>query len=330
MDETRPFILEQLDIFKSPLRQRLFDQAAWAISHPPDLLDMLDAEEFARKERENGYDPSHDYPHVLRVRAVAEKIALAENADLETVWAEVACHDLITYNKGKKRLAGQETDESAAYIGQLLLDMGFPKNKIPAVQQAIKESSFTKRKKYGTKASTKESQVLFDADKLDQSGATAIMRFCASSGRIGRQLYHPEDPACENRQPDVDRYGMDLCRARSYELNSMCYTDTAKKIAKRRNEYLKKFFRKLKLELVGLKEGDPVERPAIKIMDVFKQAGERKLRFYDLGDPFCEQGRPPEPDKYALDQLFSERPAGELRGFAREFVDELRLELEGS
>ncbi len=321
------FTLENLEVFNIPMRQRLLEQAEIGLTHAVDLSDVAKDPEFDW-ERTNGYDPAHDRWHIRRVFSNAETLGSISGADMEIVWAAAAFHDEITYKK-KGDLREIETEITADYIEDWLKNLNFPVQKIEAVKQAIRESSFYKTFQAPlnkrVKATSKEAEVVFDADKLDQGGALGIMRYCASSGRIGRKLFNPEDPACEHRAPLVNVYGLDLCKERSAELETILYTPAGRNIAKRRNGFLGIFFKQLKEELKQNHKGE-----SQLVMSVFQKSGERGIQFYHPEDPFGNAAlqagtkRDLEPEKYALDALLDEK-----RPFVKDFIDELKLELLG-
>jgi uncharacterized protein len=337
---SREFKIDDLNIRSMPLRQRLWEQAEVSLSHPVDIFEVAENPNF-NFLKINGYDPAHDRWHVRRVLTNAETIGSTYGVDLEVVQAAAILHDLITFKKPKKSIQGEEsrkslseveTDLTAEYIQSWLKEINFPEEKIPLVQQAIRESSFyrtflTENPAHMVSATSKEAEVLFDADKLDQGGVLGLMRYAASSGRIGRELFDEKDPICEKRIPDVDKYGIDLCRERSLELKRILYTSEGRNIAKRRDGFLNKFLIKLKNEL---KDGDFGE--AQIILRIFENSGKKGMQFYNSDDPFRDitlstgEKRKLEPEKYPFDALL-ENSGG--NPFIQEFIEEFRLELAG-
>lgn len=193
-------------------------------------------------------DPSHDFAHAERVLALAERIAREEGADMDVVVPAAIFHDVVNHPKDDPR-AMTASDESAELVGRLLQDVdGYPKEKIPAVQECIRECSFTK----GIVPTRLESHVLQDADRLEATGAISIMRTFASSGRMGRPFYHSSDPFCEYREPEPTRYALDLFFARLTVVLSRMHTTLGKEIAKQRTEFLYDFLTQLNTELEGL------------------------------------------------------------------------------
>lgn len=200
--------------------------------------------DIARK-RINSKDVSHDFSHALRVLSNAEIIAKAEKADLSIVIASALFHDIVCYPKNhpKSRLSSDESAKKAVSILNKIQD--FDKKKIKFVESAIKQCSFSKN----IIPETLEGKILQDADLLEATGAIAIMRTFASTGATKRPFYHLKDPFCISRKPDDLKFALDLFYSRLLKAEKRMHTKTAKKIAKKRDLFLKQFLSQLKIEI---------------------------------------------------------------------------------
>ena len=198
----------------------------------------------ALKKRINN-DLSHDFGHAYRVMGLATRIANEENADLDIVIPAALLHDSIVY-KGTDNYRN-EHDESAQFARNVLSAISeYPKEKIEEVAYAISVCSYSK----GAVPSTLEAKVLQDADLLESTGAVSIMRTFASSTPMHiKSFYNMEDPFCENRRPSPDKYSMDLFFQRLLLVSKRLHTETAKKMAKHRDRFLRAFIREFKEEL---------------------------------------------------------------------------------
>ncbi|MEA3463999.1 MAG: HD domain-containing protein, partial [Patescibacteria group bacterium] len=146
------------------------------------------------KKYQTKTDPSHDFNHVLRVLNLAKLIGKQENADLDVLVPAAIFHDIIVYRKDDPR-SKHETDESSKYAEGILRNIKlYPKHKIKSVTECIKQCSFSK----SIKASTLESKILQDADRLEATGAISIMRTFSSGGQMNRRFYNPENPFGKN------------------------------------------------------------------------------------------------------------------------------------
>jgi uncharacterized protein len=125
------------------------------------------------RQHYEGADAAHDFDHVLRVLALAERLARSEGADLEVVRAAALLHDVAR---------GQEADhaQAGAELARRLL-AGQPAERVEAVAHAIAAHRF----RTGPAPQTLEAQVLHDADKLDAIGAIGVARAFARGGHEG-------------------------------------------------------------------------------------------------------------------------------------------------
>lgn len=148
-------------------------------------------------------DPVHDFDHVLRVCRIAERLALAENADLDIVRAAALLHDSRGSSPGvggSARLEHHVT--SAHFAGMVLAEKGWPAEKIKAVQHCILTHRFRARE---DAPQTIEAQVLFDADKLDVLGAIGAARTIAFGALEKQPLYaDPSQKFLETGQKEAD------------------------------------------------------------------------------------------------------------------------------
>ncbi|HED05983.1 MAG TPA: HD domain-containing protein, partial [Ignavibacteria bacterium] len=192
-------------------------------------------------------DVSHDFEHALRVLFNAERIAKEEGGDFDIIVPATLFHDLIVYPKNHSD-KHKSQEKSAEATVEILNSFGnFPKNKIEKVKTCILECSFSK----GIMPKLFESKILQDADGLEATGAISIMRTYSSTGQMKRPFYNANDPFCENREPDASHFALDLFYERLLKVEKRMHTKTAKKIARRRTDFLIDFLKEFKLELDG-------------------------------------------------------------------------------
>lgn len=138
----------------------------------------------AKKHQVKG-DPSHDFQHVLRVMNLATEISKRESADLDVIIPASLFHDVVVYRKDTKE-SKMESEESAEVARGILNNIKkYPKRKIEKVLTCIQECSFSKK----IKPFLLESKILQDADRLEATGAIAIMRTFSSGGQMQRPFY---------------------------------------------------------------------------------------------------------------------------------------------
>ncbi len=185
-------------------------------------------------------DAAHTFDHVLRVLALAERIARAEGADLRVVRTAALLHD-VERQQPDHHLKGAERAR------QLLAE--WPEPFVEAVVHAIAAHRF----RAGPEPATLEARCVFDADKLDAIGAIGVARAFAYGGRHGQRLWVPlasvdadgPEPSPAEYTP-VHEYVRKLARLRE----RLC-TATARQIAEERHAFMAAFYQRLEAEVAG-------------------------------------------------------------------------------
>lgn len=203
-------------------------------------------------------DPVHGLDHVQRVYALAERLAQAENADIEIVRAAALLHDARPPSLPGEPGAIPSPDErsdhqlsSAEFARQVLLSLDWSETSIAAVLHCIRAHRFRKNLE---PPATLEAKILFDADKLDAMGAIGVARAVAyavlhqapfyaspSPGFIAEGLRAPEEPH--------SAYHEYLFKLR--HLKDRLYTQSARQIAQERHQWMASFFERLQSEWLG-------------------------------------------------------------------------------
>jgi len=189
-----------------------------------------------------GHDATHDFDHVLRVLALAERIAHAEGADGEVVRAAALLHDVA---RAEQELVGRSHAALGAERARDIL-AGHPAEKVDAVCQAITAHRFREH----ASSQTLEARVLYDADKLDSIGAVGIARAYLYGGMCRQRLWaevRPDYQAWGDLPPEhtpVHEFAFKLSKVRD-----TLYTDTARRIGEGRHTYMVEFFQRLECEL---------------------------------------------------------------------------------
>ena len=201
----------------------------------------------------------HDFDHVLRVLALAIRIAEAEGADLHVVGTAALLHD-IGEADGRK-----DHHLRGASMARELLS-GEPPEFVDAVAHAIEAHRF--RAEPGPR--TPEAQIVSDADKLDAIGAIGIARVFAYAGARGTALWRapwreiattarptPQDPAPQTLQDAIIQpksLGADYTPVHEYvyklsQIPEYLYTSTACRMASERLAFMRTFFDRLDEEM---------------------------------------------------------------------------------
>jgi uncharacterized protein len=195
-----------------------------------------------------GADAVHDFDHVLRVLALAERIGREEGADLEIVRAAALLHDV---GREQANAAGHDHAAFAAVQARQILD-GQPVARVEAVVHAIAAHRF----RTGPEPTTVEARSLFDADKLDAIGAVGVARAFAYGGAHAQRLWVPieevdvarwvEEGDDPHAHTPIHEFVVKLSR-----IQERLFTSTGRRIARDRHAYMVAFFERLAAEVRG-------------------------------------------------------------------------------
>ena len=192
-------------------------------------------------------ESAHDFDHVLRVLALAERLAQAEHADFEIVHAATLLHDIARVDEDAT--GGDHAQMAAERAKDILLARGVTSSQADAVAHAIAAHRF----RSSTPPQTLEAQVLFDADKLDSIGAVGVARAYQVSGALNQRLWSEVSPdAMATRDQHNSNHSayaefvVKLSRVRE-----RIHTSTARRIAEERHAFMADFFERLGKEIKG-------------------------------------------------------------------------------
>ncbi len=209
---------------------------------------ITDALEFVKNTFNNDYS-GHDYFHTLRVYKMAAKIAEQENADMITVQLAALLHDVDDVK------VSPETYENKDKAVGFLRKHGVPEEMIKSVCKIIGEVSF--RGTDSVTPETTEGKCVQDADRLDAMGAVGIARTFAYGGSHNRIIYDPEIKPTANMNADKYQNHISTSINHFYEklfcLKGLMNTDTAKKLAEQREDYMKAYISEFLDEWDGIR-----------------------------------------------------------------------------
>jgi len=197
-------------------------------------------------------DPVHDFDHVLRVYRIAERLAIAEGADLDIVRAAALLHDSRGSAPG---IAGNSRMEhhitSANFAGSVLAEKGWPDEEIKAVQHCILTHRYRGHEEV---PQTIEAKVLFDADKLDVLGAIGAARTIAYAAIENQPFFsEPSQQFLQTgeKQPGEPHSSYHEFLFKLRHVKERMFTQSGKAIAKSRYAYLMDFYEQLRAEVQG-------------------------------------------------------------------------------
>ncbi|MET0610055.1 MAG: HD domain-containing protein [Pseudomonas caspiana] len=189
-------------------------------------------------------DGSHDTSHLLRVWNNVCAIRDEEGGDPEILIAATLLHDCVSVEKNSP-FRSSASRLAAAKARDLLTEMGWGEERIDAVAHAVEAHSFSA----AITPETLEAKILQDADRLDALGMIGVARMFYVSGRMGGELYDPQDPHASNRDYDDKRFAVDHFHTKLFHLADGFQTITGTRLAQVRHERMKRFLNELMQEV---------------------------------------------------------------------------------
>lgn len=201
------------------------------------------------KETLQHAEGGHDWFHIQRVFNNSMLIAREEKVNILVVSLGALLHDIADakFHGGNESLGPQLAKD-------FLQSIGTPKRTVNHVVKIIKFSSFKsglEEKNKKKKFSSKELQIVQDADRLDAIGAIGIARAFNYGGYKNRPLYDPSIPP--NLKMTKEEYKKSTAPTINhfYEklllLKDKMNTKTGKRLAEKRHQvmldYLEEFYR---------------------------------------------------------------------------------------
>ena len=186
----------------------------------------------------SGEGSGHDWWHIVRVRKLAEKLALAEGGDSFICQLAALVHDLVD-----DKLVADE-GLALAEVRDLLTRVGVAANQTDQVLTIIQSISY-KGGNQNHLVLSLEGQIVQDADRLDAMGAIGVARTMAYSGHHQRIIHDPEVAVRQNMTLDQYRSHQGTAITHFYEklllLKDLMNTNTAQELAKGRHAFLEAY-----------------------------------------------------------------------------------------
>ena len=147
---------------------------------------IIATKDFVKKELKHA-EGGHDWFHTLRVYNNAKLISKNENVDLLVVELAALLHDIADpkFYDGDESIGPRKASE-------FLLSKNVDSVIIEHVTQIIENMSFKNSFDLSTSFTSKEMEVVQDADRLDAIGAIGIARCFNYGGFKNRALYNPD------------------------------------------------------------------------------------------------------------------------------------------
>ena len=204
--------------------------------------------EFVKKKLD-GEGSGHDWWHVYLVWQLAKKIGRKENADMFVVELASLLHDVADwkFNNGDESIGADVSKE-------WLTKLGVENSVIDHVSYIVGNVSF-KGAGVNHTMKTLEGKVVWDSDKMD-IGAIGIARTFAYGGYKGRPIYDPRIKPEFHKNFEEYKKSDGTSINHFYEklllLKDKMQTKTGKKMAIRRDKFLRSFLKEFFNEWNGL------------------------------------------------------------------------------
>tara|TARA_R110001592_G_scaffold103832_2_gene292335 strand:+ start:763 stop:1419 length:657 start_codon:yes stop_codon:yes gene_type:complete len=198
------------------------------------------------KEILKGAEGGHDWFHIQRVFKNTLLIAKDEKVDVLVVSLGALLHDIADakFNGGDETVGPKM---ASVFLQSLEVDKKIVDHVVKIIENISYKSSLDSKKLF----TSKELQVVQDADRLDAIGAIGIARAFNYGGFKNRELYNPE--IAPNLQMTKEEYKKSKAPTINhfYEklllLKDKMNTESGKKLAEKRHEfmldYLEQFYK---------------------------------------------------------------------------------------
>lgn len=198
------------------------------------------------KETLKGAEGGHDWFHIQRVFKNTLLIAKDEKVDVLVVSLGALLHDIADakFNGGDETVGPRMAKD-------FLISLGVDKKAIDHVVKIIENISYKSSLDPNNSFTSKELQVVQDADRLDAIGAIGIARAFNYGGYKNREIYNPEiapnlhmskEEYKKSQAPSINHFYEKLLL-----LKDKMNTESGKKLAENRHQfmmdYLEQFYK---------------------------------------------------------------------------------------
>lgn len=201
------------------------------------------------KEELKGAEAGHDWFHIERVYNNALNLLKSEKAKEQVVILGALLHDIADskFHNGDETVGPKKANE-------FMTSIGIEEDVKEHVIKIIENISF-KGGNFERKFSSKELEVVQDADRLDAIGAIGIARAFQYGGFKNRTIHDPEEKPKFNMTKEEYKKHSGSTINHFYEklllLKDLMNTETGKQIAQNRHEYMQGFLQQFYNEWEG-------------------------------------------------------------------------------
>jgi uncharacterized protein len=190
---------------------------------------------------------SHDWDHTERVLHMAEKLADIEGADIDIVRYAAVLHDISRHDEDISKGQIHHEEKGAIEAKNILLSFGIEH----AIAKRVCDCIKTHRFRRGNHPETLEAKILFDADKLDGIGAIGIGRAFVFAGENNARVHDPNIQVEKTHSYTKEDTAYREYLVKLSKIKNRIITQSAKKIAAERHQFMVDFFNKINDECLG-------------------------------------------------------------------------------
>ena len=216
------------------------------------VMNFDNVKEFVKTEMSKD-NSGHGYQHALRVFANAKKILETEKkGDEKVVLTSALVHDVVD-----KKLFDSQIDRLEV-VRSFLASQKYSADEIERILFIISNISWNGGN-FAELGDNIDAQIVRDADRLDAVGAIGIIRTIEFGTSRNRSFY--DDANLKFTKNGVE-FGEYSCSTLSHfyekmlKLKELMHTQTAKKIAEQRHEFMESFLKQFYIEIDETNEID--------------------------------------------------------------------------
>lgn len=204
------------------------------------------------KSKMQSENTGHDWYHIERVLNTARNINKEEKANEFVVDMIAILHDMCDW----KIYNGDERQGLVHILKKLRVYDNIEKQDLDNILNSIVNlgyhANIVEKKELSL-----EGKIVQDADRLDATGAMMIMRTFIYTNTKGEKIYDPETGIVEVSAEEYEKTGSRTALGhfvdKGLKIKDLMNTDSAKKIAEDRHEYLENFIKEFLDEWHGIK-----------------------------------------------------------------------------
>ena len=191
------------------------------------------------------HDGAHDEQHVYRVLFAALDIAVDYDADMDVLIAASLLHDI-----GREAQFRDESVDHAVVGSEMaytyLSSLGWPAARAQHAKACIRSHRYRKSEE----PESIEAKILFDADKLDVTGALGIARTLAYKGIVAEPFYSVDEAgAVQSGEGDSEPSFFQEYNWKLKNVYEKFYTDKARRLAEGRRQASVDFYENMYAEV---------------------------------------------------------------------------------